>query len=93
MPRARLAATVSLCLATFLVVAPVALAGGSGSGQGWYGETNDKVITEVMFATIAFFPVVISLFSLIQWRLDKRKHARMDAARHRAVSAEWRGGW
>ena len=50
-------------------------------GQGWYGETTDKDITNVMFITIAFFPVVILIFSLIQSRLDKRKHARMDAAK------------
>ena len=34
-----------------------------------------------MFIVIAFFPTVILVFSLIQWRLDKRKHARMDAAK------------
>ena len=46
-----------------------------------YGETTDKAITNVMFITIAFFPTLILTFSLIQWRLDKRKHARMDAAK------------
>jgi hypothetical protein len=30
---------------------------------------------------------------LIQWRLDKRKHARMDAAKARERNADWRGGW
>ena len=46
-----------------------------------------------MFITIAFFPVLITVFSLIQWRLDKRKHARMAAAKRRAANADWRGGW
>ena len=46
-----------------------------------------------MFATIAFFPVVIIVFSLIQSWLDKRHHAREDAERARAASPEWRGGW
>jgi hypothetical protein len=36
---------------------------------------------------------VIVVFSLIQGWLDHRKHARMDAAKRRAVSADWRGGW
>jgi hypothetical protein len=36
---------------------------------------------------------MILIFSVIQWRLDKRKHARMDAARARSSSADWRGGW
>ena len=70
-----------------------ALAGTAHSGEGWYGETNDVVITNAMFLTIIFFPTVIVLFSLIQWRLDKRKHARMDAAKARAANADWRGGW
>jgi hypothetical protein len=36
---------------------------------------------------------VILVFSLIQWRLDKRKHAKMDAAKRREANADWRGGW
>lgn len=79
--------------ATFLLVfAPSAFAH-AGGGQGWYGETTDQVITNAMFATIAFFPAMIILFSLVQWRLDKRKHAREDAAKARAANADWRGGW
>jgi hypothetical protein len=79
-----------------LMFAPAALASGfaeSGGGQGLYGETDDKVITNWMFLVIAFFPTVIVILSLIQWRLDKRKHARMDAAKRRAASSDWRGGW
>jgi uncharacterized membrane protein len=86
-----LSATVSFGLA-LLVLAPDALAKASG-GQGWYGETSDKTITYAMYLVIIFFPVVIIIFSLIQWRLDRRKHARMASARRRAVSADWRGGW
>jgi fatty acid desaturase len=78
---------------TLLTIAPAAWAGENGGGQGWYGETDDKVITNAMFLVIAFFPVCITVFSLIQWRLDKRKHARMDAAKRRAANADWRGGW
>ena len=63
------------------------------SGEGWFGETNDVEITNAMFLTIIFFPTVIIVFSLIQWRLDKRKHARMRAAKRRAANADWRGGW
>jgi hypothetical protein len=77
---------------TALAFAAPALAT-SHSGEGWYGETNDVVVTNAMFLTIIFFPAVILVFSLIQWRLDKRKHARMDAAKRRAANADWRGGW
>ena len=75
-----------------LVAAPAALAT-SHCGEGWYGETSDTVITNAMFLVIIFFPTVILIMSLIQWRRDKRKHARMDAAKARAKNADWRGGW
>jgi len=75
-----------------LVMAPDALAHAYG-GEGWYGETSDKTITYAMYLVIIFFPTIIVLFSLIQWRLDRRKHARLAAARRRAASADWRGGW
>jgi hypothetical protein len=73
-----------------LVGAPAAFA---SAGQGWYGETNDKTITNAMFLTIIFFPALITVLSLIQWRLDKRKHAKLEARKRRAASADWRGGW
>ena len=92
MRRARISTalvTLSIVLLTFV---PDALARADG-GQGWYGETNDKVITNAMFVVIAFFPAVITVLALIQWRLDRRKHAKLDAQKRRAVSPEWRGGW
>ena len=92
MRRARiLTALISFSL-VLLTFAPSALARADG-GQGWYGETNDKVITNAMFVVIAFFPTVILVLAVVQWRLDKRKHAKLDSQKRRAVSPEWRGGW
>lgn len=85
-------AALLVLIVTLLTFAPAAFARSTG-GEGWYGETTDKSITNAMFLTIAFFPVLITVFSLIQSRLDKRKHARMDAAKRRAANADWRGGW
>jgi protein-S-isoprenylcysteine O-methyltransferase Ste14 len=93
MRRTRFAAALVLFSIVLLAFAPGALAHSDSGGQGWYGETTDTVITNWMFLTILFFPVLITVFSLIQWRLDKRKHARVDAAKRRAASADWRGGW
>ncbi len=94
MRRARIATAILAFSVAFLTAAPAALADGvSHGGEGWYGETNDTVITNAMFIVIIFFPTVIIMLSLIQWRLDKRKHARMDAAKARAANADWRGGW
>ena len=92
MRRARIITAMLTFAITLLALAPAAFARAYG-GEGWYGETNDKTITYAMYLVIIFFPTIIILFSLIQWRLDKRKHARMHAARRRAASADWRGGW
>ncbi len=77
---------------TLLAFAPAALARADG-GEGFIGETTDPMITSTMFLTIAFFPVLILVLTLIQSRLDKRKHARMDAMKAREANADWRGGW
>jgi O-antigen/teichoic acid export membrane protein len=91
--RARSIITVVLTtLVALLVVAPAAFARAYG-GEGWWGESSDKNITYAMYLVIIFFPTVIIVFSVIQWRLDKRKHAKMDAAKRRAASVDWRGGW
>jgi hypothetical protein len=92
MRRARFMFALTVFAGTLLTLAPTALARDDG-GQGFYGETTDMNITAVMFITIAFFPTLILVLSLIQWRLDKRKHARMDAATRREANADWRGGW
>ena len=94
MRRTRIVTALTTAALLLLAAAPAALAAGvSHGGEGWYGETNDTVITNAMFITIIFFPTIIVAFSVIQWRLDKRKHARMDAAKARAGNADWRGGW
>jgi hypothetical protein len=74
------------------LLAPLALAA-EDHGQGLYGETDDKVVTDAGFILIAAFPLLILTLSLIQWRLDKRKDARKRAEKARQSRAEWRGGW
>jgi hypothetical protein len=80
-----------LALALLAATAPAALA--HDGGEGLWGETNDKVITNAGFILIAFFPTFILLASLLQWRLEKRKDARMKAKKARAERADVRGGW
>ena len=87
----RAARTVLLTIALFAASAQVALA--HDGGEGTYGETNDKVVTNAGFILIAFFPLFIFTMSMIQWRLDKRKDARKAAAKARAARADVRGGW
>jgi len=89
----RLLALLPATVATLLLLASAALA--HDGGEGTYGETNDKVVTNAGFILIAFFPLFVALMSLIQWSLEKRKERRK-AARHALESgraASWRGGW
>ena len=90
----RVLKTAWLSLALLALTAPVALAAeGHDGGEGWYGETNDKVITNAGFALIAGIPLLVLVLTLIQTRLDKRKDRRLAAERARKSRADLRGGW
>ena len=43
-------------------------------GEGLYGKTNDKVITNFGFGLIIFFPLLVLTLSLAQHFLSKRRH-------------------
>jgi hypothetical protein len=78
--------------ALFLALsAPAALA--HDGGEGWWGETNDKVVTNAGFILIAAFPLLVFLLSMLQHHLDKRKDARKQATKARVARADQRGGW
>jgi hypothetical protein len=77
-----------LALTTLLVSAAPVLA--HDGGEGLYGETNDKVVTNAGFILIIFFPLFIFFVSLLQWQLEKRKYRRQAAAK---ASADAPGGW
>ena len=83
--------TTILALALLALSAPAALA--HDGGEGLWGETNDKVVTNAGFILIAFFPLFVLFASLLQWKLDKRKEARKRAAKARVARADVRGGW
>jgi preprotein translocase subunit SecG len=81
----------SLCL--LALAAPSALATGHDGGEGLWGETNDKVITNAGFVLIVFFPLLALVLTLIQSSLDKRKDRRKAAEKARKARADLRGGW
>jgi len=84
----RLPAATLIAVTTLLVVAAPVMA--HDNGEGWWGETNDIVITNAGFILIIFFPLFIFLMSILQWRLELRKDRRKAEAKRRAASA---GGW
>src|SRR5438067_638966 len=65
----RVAITLPLSAVTLLAFAPVALA--EDHGEGWWGETNDRVVTYAGFILIAFFPLFAFVATMVQSRLDK----------------------
>ncbi len=83
--------TLLLTAFLFALAAPVALA--HDGGEGWLGETNDKIVTNAGFIIIASFPALIAILSLIMWHLDRRKDVRKKAAKARSARADVRGGW
>ena len=90
----RAAPILSLALAILLVAAPAALGlDRVDGGEGLYGETDDQVVTNAGFILIAAFPLIALLLSLAQWRLDKRKEARKQAAKARRARGDVGAGW
>jgi hypothetical protein len=81
----------SLALVVVLVVAPVAF--GHDGGEGTYGVTDDKVVTNAGFILIAFFPLFVLVMSMGQMALDRRKDRRKAAQKALAREDRVRGGW
>ncbi len=90
--RARLLGRV-IVLAGLLTLALAPAAYAHNDGRGFYGATNDKVVTAAGFILIGFFALFVLLMTLLQRSLDKRKEARKAAKKAYAGSARWRGGW
>jgi Zn-dependent protease with chaperone function len=80
-----------LTLLVSLALAPAADA--YNNGRGFYGETNDKVVTNAGFILIVFFPLFVFLMSMLQKALERRKEARKAAQKALLGNAQWRGGW
>ncbi len=84
----RLPISAVLAITIVLVAAAPALA--HDNGEGWIGETNDRIVTNAGFVLIVFFPLFIFFVSLLQWQLEKRKDRRKAAEKAFGKSP---GGW
>lgn len=69
----RFLAALAALLALSLAYAPAALA---ADGIGLAGRVDDKTITIFAFGVIIFFPLLVTVLSLIQGRLEARKERR-----------------
>lgn len=57
------------------------------NGEGWAGETDDRIVTFVSLGVVVFIPIFILLASMLQARLERRKDER------KAVELRKRVGW
>ena len=90
--RTRLLATlVPLALLASLMLAPAASA--FNDGRGFYGATNDEVVTNAGFILVMFFPTFNFIASIILRHFEKRKEARKAAHKALMSNGHLRGGW
>ena len=66
----------SLLAATALSLVLAAPAMAAKGGEGLYGKTDDKVVTNFGFGLMIFFVVLVVGLSIAQARLDKRKQRK-----------------
>jgi hypothetical protein len=74
-----------VALPTWLLLAAPAFAG--DNGEGIVGETDDKIITFFCLGLVVGFAVLVTLLTLLQNALEKRKEER------KAVELRKRVGW
>jgi hypothetical protein len=74
-----------LVLATSLVLAAPAFAG--DNGEGLLGETDDRIVTFFCLGVVIAFPILVTLLTLLQQSLDRRKEER------KATELRKRVGW
>jgi hypothetical protein len=79
--------TLTTAAATLVLTLAIASPAMADAGEGWAGETDDKVITFFSLGVMVFFVLVIVVGSWIQGRGEKRKEEK------KAAQALARTGW
>ena len=74
-----------LVIATSLVLAAPAFA--TDNGEGFAGETDDRIVTFFSLGVVIFFTLFVIVASIVQGRLEKRKEES------KAVELRKRVGW
>jgi hypothetical protein len=76
---------VLLVIPTWLLLAAPAFAG--DNGEGLVGETDDRIITFTCLGLVVGFSLLVTLLTLLQNSLERRKEER------KAVELRKRVGW
>jgi hypothetical protein len=66
-------ATALAAVVALLLAAPALAAEG---GEGTYGKTDDKVVTNFGFGLMIFFTLLVAMLSLGQYLLERRKRSK-----------------
>ena len=74
-----------VALPTWLLLAAPAFAG--DNGEGLVGETDDRLITFFCLGLVVAFAVLVTLLTVLQNALEKRKEER------KAIEVRKRVGW
>jgi hypothetical protein len=74
-----------LAVATWLLLTAPAFAG--DNGEGLYGETDDRIVTFFCLGLVVGFAVLVTLLTLLQNALERRKEER------KATELRKRVGW
>jgi hypothetical protein len=74
-----------VALSTWLLLAAPAFAG--DNGEGLYGQTDDRIVTFFCLGLVLAFAVLVTLLTVLQNALEKRKEQR------KAVELRKRVGW
>jgi hypothetical protein len=72
--RARLTAATATSLLISLALAAPAMA--ARGGEGTYGRYDDKVVTNFGYGLIIFFTLLVTLLSIAQALLERRKRSK-----------------
>ena len=86
--RSRIALSILFTVAWVAVLCPAALAQDApDNGEGFLGETDDKVVTFFSLGVVLFFTLVVILATVVQARLERRKEEQ------KAARIRQRTGW
>lgn len=72
----RIRAAITALGTTLLMLALAAPAMAEKGGEGLYGKTNDKVITNFGYGLIIFFVALVTALSVGQYLLERRKQRK-----------------